>query len=257
MASIPLSESALASLKKSLRTEYPHVRSSHLTEALATALGHKSHAALLAYLALAKQRDDTPDFELLDDDRFDKRLQEFGYPTDIEFSFELLLKPVPELISTMPLSAFDIEYRTVRERAWRNLMVCTINEGIHQRLFSLYPNDYRWAGYEPKKDGQVKDGCLFDFMLPIGLPARGYVGDAGFGELSIHVAVNPNGKSVRAYNAGFDAGDVFAAGWLERETGAWLQSSTSKFNCRKSLLKPIADIEVRPRGFGDRGRVIM
>lgn len=254
MASIPLSTSALASLKKSLRAEYPDVRSSHLTEALAAALGRKSHAALLA--SIENTEEGTSDFELLEDDRFDKRLQEFGYPSDTEFSFELLMKPVPELISTIPLSAFDIEYRTERERAWRNLMVCAINEGIRQKLFTLQPDNYSWA---PQEDdvNRGRDGRIFDFALPNGLAARGYIGDAGFGELSIHVAVNPKGDWVKASNAGFDAGDAFAAGWLERERGAWLQSATTQFNCRNSLLKYLANIEVRPRGFGDRGHVIM
>jgi len=254
MASISLSISALASLKKSLRAEYPDVGSSHLTEAIAAALGRKSHAALLTELTRQMHM---PDVELLDDECFDKRLQDFGYPADHEFSFEWLIDSVPGIISTIPLSAFDIEYRTDRERAWRNLMVCAINEGIRQKLFTLQPDNYSWAENETKEVGRVKEGGLFDFALPTGQPARGYVSDAGFGELSIHAAVNPNGQWVRAENAGFSAGDAFAAGWLEREKGAWLQAATTQFNCRKSLLKTLADIVVRPRGFGDRGRVIM
>jgi hypothetical protein len=251
MASIPLSVPALASLKKSLRTEYPDVRSSHLTEALATALGYKSHAALLVDLA---KTGISSYYGLLDDESFDKRLQEFGYPADMEFSFELLMNPVPELISTMPLSSFDIEYRTERERAWRNLMVCTINEGLRQKLFTLHPENYNWA---PQENDQLRrEGLIFDFVLPNGLPTRGYVGDAGFGELSIHAAVHPTGNSISAFNAGFAAGDAFAVSWLERENGAWLQTATTEFNCRKPLLKPLADIKVRPRGFGDRGRVM-
>lgn len=251
MASIPLAESALASLKKSLRTEYPEIKSSHLTEAIAAALGRKSHAALLADLS----KPDSPGYDLLVDEDFDKRLQEFGYPADQEFSFEWLDKSVPELISTVPPSAFDIEYRSERERAWRNLMVCAINEGLRLKLFTLHHENYNW---EPQENAHHRrDGRVFDFALPNGLPARGYVGDAGFGELSIHVAVNPIGDWVKAWNAGFTAGDAFAAGWLEREKGAWLQSSTAQFNCRKPLLKSLASIEVRPRGFGDRGRVIM
>jgi len=214
MASIPLAESALASLKKSLRTEYPEIKSSHLTEAIAAALGRKSHAALLADLSRA----DSLGCDLLIDEDFDKRLQEFGYPADPEFSFEWLDKSVPELISTVPSSAFDIEYRTERERAWRNLIVCAINEGLRQKLFTLQSDNYNW---EPQENAHHRrDGRIFDFALPNGLPARGYVGDAGFGELSIHVAVNPNGDWVKAWNAGFTAGDAFAAGWLEREKGA-------------------------------------
>lgn len=251
MASIPLAVSALASLKKSLRTEYPDVLSSHLTEAIASALGRKSHAALLADLS---KQDDPPDYDLLIDEDFDKRLQEFGYPADSEFSFEWMDKTVPEIISTIPLSAFDIEYRTERERAWRNLMVCAINEGLRQKLFTLLQYNYNWA---PQEDAQHRrDGRIFEFSLPNGLPALGYVSDAGFGELSVHVAVNPTGNSVQAFNAGFSAGDAFATSWLERAKGAWLQNASNQFNCRKTLLKPLADIVVRPLGFGDRGKVM-
>lgn len=251
MASIPLAISALTLLKKSLRTEYPDVRSSHLTEAIAAALGRKSHAALLADLS---KQDDPPDYDLLIDEDFDKRLQEFGYPADPEFSFEWMDKTVPEIISTIPLSAFDIEYRTERERAWRNLMVCAINEGLRQKLFTLLQDNYNWA---PQEEAQHRrDGRIFEFSLPNGLPALGYVSDAGFGELSVHVAVNPTGNSVQAFNAGFSAGDAFATSWLERAKGAWLQNATNQFNCRKTLLKPLANIEVRPRGFGDRGKVM-
>lgn len=252
MASIPLTESALASLKKSLRTEFNDIKSSHLTEAIASALGRKSHAALLADLSMQQ---DSTEYALLDDEDFDKRLQEFGYPPDPEFSFEWMDKSVPELISTVPPSAFDIEYKTNRERAWRNLMVCAINEGLRQKLFTLHPDNYNWA---PQEDAHYRrDGRTFDFTLPTGLTLRAYVGDAGFGELSIHVAVNPNGDYVKASNAGFEAGDAFASGWLEREKGAWLQSATTQFNCRKPLLKSLANIEVSPLGFGDRGRVIL
>lgn len=168
MASIPLAISALTLLKKSLRTEYPDVRSSHLTEAIAAALGRKSHAALLADLS---KQDDPPDYDLLIDEDFDKRLQEFGYPADPEFSFEWMDKTVPEIISTIPLSAFDIEYRTERERAWRNLMVCAINEGLRQKLFTLLQDNYNWA---PQEEAQHRrDGRIFEFSLPNGLRPLG------------------------------------------------------------------------------------
>lgn len=50
MAAIALSELPLAALKKTLRAEFEEVRSSHLTEALAAAVGRRTHAALLAEL---------------------------------------------------------------------------------------------------------------------------------------------------------------------------------------------------------------
>jgi hypothetical protein len=55
----------------------------------------------------------------------------------------------------------------------------------------------------------------------------------------------------------WNKGDVFAAGWLERKTGAWLQSSTTSFNCRRYLLGYLSQLEVEPHGYGDKGRVIM
>ena len=73
----------------------------------------------------------------------------------------------------------------------------------------------------------------------------------------MHAAVNPKGHAVRAYNAGFDAGDAFGTTWVERERGAWMQSSDSSFNCRKSLLDQLASMRVEPHGYRDRGRVIM
>lgn len=252
MASILLTQSALTSLKKCLHAKFPEIRSAHLTEAIAAALGYKSHAALQPELSRIQGH---RRYALLDDTTFDERLREFGYRSHPDFRFESLNKVVLDIISTVPPSAFDIEYRTDRERAWRNLMVCTINEGIRQGFFTLHPDNYDWA---PSKDDNLRrNGLCFDFFLPNGQAASGYVGDAGFGELSIHAAVNPTGNFLQSLNAGFLAGDAFAGGWLERERGSWLQSTPSQFNCRTALLKAIANIEVRPMGFGDRGRLIM
>lgn len=88
-------------------------------------------------------------------------------------------------------------------------MVLTINAGIELKLFSLRPDDNRWPGADKR------ESCLLDFLLPNGLLAKGYVCDAGWSELSVHAAVNPNGEWGRASNAGFHAGDAFAASWLE------------------------------------------
>ena len=244
MASIPLMESTLAAVKKALRADYPDVRSSHLSEALAAALRRRTHASLLAELP-GHQED--PPIELLDDSRFDRRLQELGYPADPEFTFDLI--KISGAIPTYDPRGWDIEYRGTRQKAWRNLMIFAINAALSQKLFSLRCGDNRWANDEV-------GGCLFDFTLPNGLPARGYVHDIGCDELSIHAAVNPNGAWVRAGYADFEAGDAFAAGWLERERGAWLQSATTRFHCRKALVGVLAEMTVEPVGYGDRGRVL-
>lgn len=235
-----------------MRKDCPHVRSSHLSEALAAALGFRTHAALLDEV---RKTAADPAIQLLDEDRFDARLQEFGYPADTEFNFELL--EADGIISTRPPSSYDIDYRTTRAKAWRNLMVYAVNAAIRQRIFSLRTYDNRWPGAEPESQGHRGTGFLFAFELPDGKPAKGYVSDAGFGELSIHAAVNPKGDWVRTSDAGFHAGDAFASGWLERKDGAWLQSSPEMFHCRKALTEPLAEIHVSPLGYGDRGRVIM
>ena len=244
MAAILLTEERVSGLKKALIREKPDVRSSHLTEAIAAALGFGTNASLR--VAVADHRVDPP-VVLLNEKAFDRRLQAFGYGA-AAFRFDGVDNA--DLISTQDPRDSGIRYRGERSRAWRNLMVCGINEALQRKLFTLLPDDNRWAAGEG-------EGCLFDFLLPNGLPARGYVSDAGFAELNVHVAVYPQGDLVKAGNGGFHAGDAFAAGWLERERGAWLQSSTTRFNCRRNLVKVLASIIVDPRGFGDRGRVIL
>ena len=255
MSSVPFAQSELASLKKALRTEYPHVSSSHLSEAIAAALGFRTHASLLAALPATS---DDPDFVLLDDDAFEARLIDFGHPPDPEFTFEYL--QVPWLRTTYAPRAWEIEYKSARDKAWRNLIVETVNEGLRRKLFSLNPNDNRWDGWTERHAENSARSVTFDFQLSNGRPAIGYVADAGFAELAVNVAVIPTLRGqmwVSQFNAGFRAGDAFAASWLERERGAWIQSSTTSFACRRPLLLELASLNVRPMGFGDRGRVIM
>jgi hypothetical protein len=248
MAAIPLCESPLAHLKKSLRDEFPHVKSSHLSEALAHCLGYRTHAAMQA--AMVGPEQDRP-FALLQTQRFVDRLKQFGYEDDPEFDFELtILTPVPGVVSTVPVSAYEIEYKTIRQKAWRNLMVCAVNAALEQKLFSLRPGDNRFSD-------NMRSSVVFDFVLPNGMPARGAVSDAGFNELAVHAAVNPKSDMVRSPFAGFDAGDAFGTTWVERERGAWMQSSDSSFNCRKVLLHVLAETQIEPQGYGDRGQVIL
>lgn len=254
MTAIALAEPSLAALKKSLRKDLPDIRSSHLTEAMAAALDFRTYASLLA--ALPGQSAD-PGILLLDNDRFEARLGEFGYLlVSDEFRFEWL-DDCPDLISTMPDSGYDIDYRSQRDKAWRNLMVLTVNEGIRQKYFSLRLDDNRWPGAEPGSRGHRGIGHVFEFNLPDGKPAKGYVSDAGFGELNVHAAVFPKDHWVSATNSGFHAGEAFARGWLERERGAWLQSSPGFFNCRRWLIEDLANMEANPIGFGDRGKIIV
>ncbi|WP_027469224.1 hypothetical protein [Deefgea rivuli] len=244
MPSIEVKASSITSAKHALLDQCPEIKSSHLSEALAAALGFRTNAALLSALP---NLDADPPIEFLQHQLFSQRLKELGYQLSEKKAFAVFSNI--GAIATNDDRAQYIEYKSKRDKAWRNLLVCAINAGITQKLFSLRPNDCRWEDHKHK-------GALFDFLLPNGLPARGYVQDAGFSELAIHVAVNPIDNWVRAFNAGFSAGDAFATSWLERERGAWLQSATTTLSCRNNLLQPLAEIIVEPRGYGDRGRVI-
>jgi hypothetical protein len=249
MAAVLLSEAPIAALKKALRAEFSDVKSSHLSEALAWSAGFRTHASLLA--AMQGPEDDRP-FVLLDTARMLARLEQLGYPKDPEFDFELTIDAARPLgaVSTMPDSAYEIVYTTARQRAWRNLMVCAVNAGLEQRLFTLRPGDNRFVDTD-------RSGVPFDFVLPNGLPARGWVADAGFQELSVHAAVHPKATAANSRYAGFAAGDAFGTTWLERERGAWIQFSDGGFKCRRALLETLAQMKVEPAGYGDRGAIIL
>jgi hypothetical protein len=251
MAAVSLCESSLANLKNALRDEFPDAKSSHIQEALAYSLGHNTSAALKASMATFMGSELNSPFALLDTTRMRERLVQLGYQDDQEFDFEVMqLSKIDGTVSTMPESAYDIEYKTVRQLAWRNLMVCAVNAALDQKLFGLRPGDNRFKGMQHPEQ-------TFDFVLPNGLAVRGSIADIGHDEISIHAAVNPKGDAVRAFNAGFDAGDAFGTTWVERRNGAWIQSNDRNFTCRRDLAPTLAALEVKPAGFGDRGAVIM
>lgn len=135
-------------------------------------------------------------------------------------------------------------------RAWRNLMVAGVNAGLEQGLFGLGPDDNCWSG----------DRVTFHFEFD-GLPALASVSNAGYGELAINVAINPNAYAenyIRSFNAGLHAGDAFASGYLERKLGAWLQTSANPIGSfRRVLLDRLSDVSVLPLGFVDTGKFMM
>lgn len=262
MTAIVLSSDNLSHIKRALRKRLPDFGSAHLSEALAAALGFRSNAALLSRIAEV-ENERFPEFVLLDGRPFMERLATLGGNTALRIDPTLFdsLDVGSVLVSTAPRLSKAIRYASARDRAWRNMMVAAVNAGLDQKLFSLKTDDNRWPGASVPTPHGRPEGYVYPFVFDNDVPALGYVGDIGSGELSIHVALWPTAdgaRHVRAFNAGFHVGDAFAAGWVERQDGAWLQSSTTLFNCRKKCLRRIADAPaVKPRGFGDRGRVIM
>jgi len=139
-----------------------------------------------------------------------------------------------------------------RTKAWQNIMVLAINAGLEQGLFTLEPGGNFWPGYKPG-DGKTMPNAgtgshCYSFDFPGGIPVKVYIKDAGYDELSVHVALWPKGQFMACPNAGFLAGEVFAAGWLERQSGLYLQQ-TRFFSCRKHLLQDIAAIDIKPNGY--------
>jgi hypothetical protein len=131
-------------------------------------------------------------------------------------------------------------------------MVAGINAGLQQEVFGLEPGDNRWA--------EVKQEFIYYFVF-LDLPAIASVRDAGYGELSVHVAVKPTGDAERwivCGNAGFLVGDGFASGWLERQAGKWLQTSqVGNSSFRLYLLPVLASASVEPNGFADEGPFVL
>lgn len=75
----------LSVLKKAVRAELPNVGSSHISEALAAALGFQKHASLLTEMDRVAWN---PPYLKLEDDRFCEKLEQLGHDGYQYFSFE-------------------------------------------------------------------------------------------------------------------------------------------------------------------------
>jgi hypothetical protein len=145
---------------------------------------------------------------------------------------------------------------TARYRAWRNLMVSAINAALETGKMSLAPGDNRWT----EDAGPPAFGThVFSFIIN-GAPALCSLRDIGWDEISVHACYLPTAdgaKWVRSGNAGFLAGEAFAAGWLERRAGAYLQPSPGRSRCRAHVKPVLAAINIRPIGYRDRGNLVL
>jgi len=77
MAVLRLTSANLSFMKRSLRATFPNLKSSHLTEGLAAAIGENTNAALLARMSSQAEAEPVE----LDRDRWRRRLTELGYPS--------------------------------------------------------------------------------------------------------------------------------------------------------------------------------
>jgi hypothetical protein len=132
VAAIPLTESSVAALKGVLRGKFPGVKSSHLTEALAHALGFRTQASLLAAIIPSEKGYHVV---ILDSQKLLERLVAFGYPRDSEFDFELLsLNGIPGAVPTAPAQVRARIPRSGREAKGMNLEQLKKNIGYRVQL---------------------------------------------------------------------------------------------------------------------------
>lgn len=258
-AYLPLTAENLKGVKRALGACFQEEKSSHLTEALAAALGQRTHAALLALVRVSDPAN--PEFVRLDEAAFAARLEALtgqpNPPQEFVGLFDDLTYPSgTEVIRTWSLKFDQVQYDSDRRKAWRNMMVAAINAGLAQRLFTVRAGDNRWPGAEEARHRYRP--ALYRFEVE-GIPALASVDDAGFDELRLHVAFWPTKDSERWVGAeghGFRAGDAWTYGWLERRKGAYLMTPAPdgfQFNCRKRCLNAVAALDVQPRCYADRG----
>jgi hypothetical protein len=259
MPSILLTESAVAAVKADLAREYrliPEIKSSHLSEALARAAGFRTHASLLAHMRNT-QRMPAPedDYRLLNYDAFRLRLDELSGIHEKSGLDGFETGNYAGLVDTHDGRYAD-EYCSARHKAFRNLLVAAINAGLNAGLFTIRPGDNRWPGAVGDTDRRSVGRVQFELA---GLPAYATFSDIGCGELSVGAALKPTSHTLTNFyvGEGLHAGDAVGHSWLERERGAWLQSATTRFWCRRAVLPLLSAATVEPLCFGDRGRVVM
>ncbi len=126
-------------------------------------------------------------------------------------------------------------------------MVSVINAALERNLVSL----------EYNQDDVQSARVDFDFTLPNGMQCRGCLNEARHGEVSFAVCVNLKAGEKPAMDSSLKSCDATASGWLERKDGQWLQCEHrgyGHFSCRRTLLMQLAELEVEPIGYSDRGR---
>lgn len=128
MAALLLTPANLYSIKSSLRTAFPEIKSSHLSEALAAALGYRTHAALLADIKASPDR--YPPLARASNNSLARRLNDFGltdYAIDLN---NMVRKGIPEPIwSAFPRRDLSANTRWYRACQRRNIPFVYLHTG--------------------------------------------------------------------------------------------------------------------------------
>lgn len=248
VSSFFVSASALRNLKLNAERKARGISSSHLSEAIAFALGFRTHAALRAAL----DGRSTVEVPKPNNARLVQRLRELGYVASDDLrllpEFEHSYSP----FRTLPLRT----YRSARWLAWRNLMVAAVNAGLEQRLFGLSEGENWWPGGNPESHRCARH--LFRFVVDGRFDAVATVDAISGDELSVHAVLNPRDAGVEPDRfEGLRDGDAFARAWIERRLGAWIQDGGEDFSCKRAVQPQLAQIEIEPAGYSDQGSFFM
>lgn len=139
---------------------------------------------------------------------------------------------------------------SVRGRVWQKIMVAAINAMPEP---PLSPDDDRWA----------------EFQAPFALGGWSGVAfytDAGFDEVCVKAILEPTEVGIEHGYATYltstnlhKTGVAYAAGWLERRKGRWLQVTRNPtFYCRKDVAEVLRDTDdPEPVGFLRSGKFMM
>lgn len=257
MTSLLASEQAFRRIKSHLHNIFPEIKSSHLAESLAVSLGFNTHAAWIQHM---KDVAPDPEIRLLDATAFEHRIADFGYNIVWDGTVEAEFIGIEDgqlAFSTSTYHPDDEKPPTRRVKAWQNLMIAGINEGLRQKIFGLRGDDNHWPCRAPDRHEGISS-WTYHFQLG-DLPASAYVNNLGSGELAFNIALKSTGKFLDCWNGDFYAGETFATGSLERKRGLWLESSYGKplFSCRRHLIERLANLDITPSGYGRQATLFM
>lgn len=241
-----LSKEAFRNLKSiASHQTYQKIKSSHLSESIATALGFKTYAALQTKLKKQKTIEvPKPNNQLLI-----QRLNELGYA-----NLPQELKLLPNLTkSYTPLNSYPLRKKKgIRWYAWRNLIVSAINAGLDQKIFGLSPKENWWNDNIARSTSL--HGEIFRFKLNNKIPAVAIINESKGDELSLYVILNPRTNDlIPEFWFSFNQGDAYAHCWLERKLGAWIHDGGETFHCRRVILHQLANLKIEPSGYSDQG----
>lgn len=254
----PLSERPLLHARRAIKDLVPAASTSHIAEALARAMGFRTHAALLTATSAA------PQWRQLDEAAFRQRLGELtGATIDAgatgRFFDQVDWPDESGVIETYSKGFPAARYVTPRARAWRNMIVLAVNEGLDRGLVTMEPDGNYWSptAKEDARLHRAEARFVHEFVIDGDIPAMVSFSDGGFGELRVFLALWPTPRAaelIGAWGASFLCGRAEADGWVERRDGAHIQTpSRPSLACRRDVLDRLAALQVEPRCFADRG----